>query len=388
MSTRIPFRLLRAAAAEPELRSLMLRVAMRKLFRVPWQRLQRQGTAGPISLVSVRLTYACNLSCSMCAQWGDSGAYHDKPADEIQKEIPPDLLIQRLHEIKDEKPHVYLWGGEPFLYKGLLDVLAAIKRMGLTVNLTTNGTLLAKHAQDLVDIGVDGVMVSLDGPEAQHNLIRGSDRAFANVVAGIEALGSAKAASKTKRPFTVILSTVTRQNVDALPELVETATSLPVDAVTLYLSWFTTPSLGRRHESFMTERGYPKPTAWQGWPHSIESIPPPRAASLVDALKQKRWSAPLFVVPDLNSADQEAYFTEPDHTFAATQCYAPWLETDIMPNGDVVTCRDYPDVVVGSIHTQSLAEIWNGEPMRKFRQLLNAEGLLPTCARCCGLIGL
>jgi radical SAM protein with 4Fe4S-binding SPASM domain len=59
-----------------------------------------------------------------------------------------------------------------------------------------------------------------------------------------------------------------------------------------------------------------------------------------------------------------------------------------MPNGDVVTCRDYPDVVVGNIKEKSILELWNNDKMRGFRNLLKEEGgLLPVCTRCQGLMG-
>jgi radical SAM protein with 4Fe4S-binding SPASM domain len=62
--------------------------------------------------------------------------------------------------------------------------------------------------------------------------------------------------------------------------------------------------------------------------------------------------------------------------------------TEIMPNGDVVPCRDYSDYVVGNINDKSILEIYNGEGYRKFRGLLkNHGGLIPICARCCGLMG-
>lgn len=62
--------------------------------------------------------------------------------------------------------------------------------------------------------------------------------------------------------------------------------------------------------------------------------------------------------------------------------------TEIMPNGDVVPCRDYSDYVVGNITKKSILDIYNDEGYRKFRGLLKKHGgLIPICARCCGLMG-
>ena len=58
-----------------------------------------------------------------------------------------------------------------------------------------------------------------------------------------------------------------------------------------------------------------------------------------------------------------------------------------MPNGDVVTCRDYSDFITGNIEENSITEIWNNEKYQKFRNVLKDEKLLPICSRCCGLMG-
>jgi radical SAM protein with 4Fe4S-binding SPASM domain len=74
--------------------------------------------------------------------------------------------------------------------------------------------------------------------------------------------------------------------------------------------------------------------------------------------------------------------------FGYDNCVAPWLIAEVMPNGDVAPCRDYPDYVVGNICEDSIVNIFNNERYRKFRTALKEEGgLFPICARCCGLMG-
>lgn len=79
------------------------------------------------------------------------------------------------------------------------------------------------------------------------------------------------------------------------------------------------------------------------------------------------------------------YYRDHADTFGYSQCRAPLVMSEIMPNGDVVTCRDYPDVVLGNIQHDSLVDIWNNQRARAFRKLVKEEGLLPVCARCQGL---
>jgi radical SAM protein with 4Fe4S-binding SPASM domain len=74
--------------------------------------------------------------------------------------------------------------------------------------------------------------------------------------------------------------------------------------------------------------------------------------------------------------------------FGYNKCITPFLEVNVMPNGDVVTCRDYIDVKVGNITEKKLLGIWNDEDFKRFRKLLISRGgLLPQCTRCCGLMG-
>ena len=47
--------------------------------------------------------------------------------------------------------------------------------------------------------------------------------------------------------------------------------------------------------------------------------------------------------------------------FGFGKCVTPFLEVNIMPNGDVVTCRDYIDVKVGNIAENKLLDIWNND---------------------------
>jgi radical SAM protein with 4Fe4S-binding SPASM domain len=83
-----------------------------------------------------------------------------------------------------------------------------------------------------------------------------------------------------------------------------------------------------------------------------------------------------------------AYFLNHEEKFGYAHCTAPWVMAQISPNGDIVTCRDFPDVVVGNITTESILDAWNGERMLQFRRVLKRhDGVLPICTRCHGLMG-
>jgi radical SAM protein with 4Fe4S-binding SPASM domain len=52
----------------------------------------------------------------------------------------------------------------------------------------------------------------------------------------------------------------------------------------------------------------------------------------------------------------------------------PWETAHILANGDVVPCEVHDRLTLGSLARQSLAEIWHGEPYRRFRERYRAGG--------------
>ena len=52
----------------------------------------------------------------------------------------------------------------------------------------TNGSLLSRYAADIVSLGIDVVVVSIDGARETHNLIRGASWSYDQAIEGIRAL--------------------------------------------------------------------------------------------------------------------------------------------------------------------------------------------------------
>ena len=44
------------------------------------------GTFYPVKL-DLRIVYACNLRCKMCAQWGDTGTYFNYGTTQLQQKL-------------------------------------------------------------------------------------------------------------------------------------------------------------------------------------------------------------------------------------------------------------------------------------------------------------
>ena len=135
------------------------------------------------------LTERCNLWCRHCYQ-GERGT-EELTLPEIKSVIAEVSAMLRdwseLHGISFS-PSFNITGGEPFLRDDLFDILEEIKKQGIKIFLLTNGTLVSgENAKQLADLGIQGVQISIEGPEEVHDDIRGQG-SFAASSAGIEHL--------------------------------------------------------------------------------------------------------------------------------------------------------------------------------------------------------
>lgn len=120
--------------------------------------------------VYIEITNKCNLNCKMCFRrfWKD-------PLGEMDFERFKEILEQ-LKEFPLLET-VYLGGiGEPTIHPDFVKVIKLIKKAGYRLEFGTNGTQLANYANDLINYGVDKIMVSIDAPDpAIYRDIRSTD---------------------------------------------------------------------------------------------------------------------------------------------------------------------------------------------------------------------
>lgn len=362
------------AAARERIRS-----RIRSRLKIP--RLIGKGcdrAPGPAT-VSLNLTHLCNLRCDMCGQW--------RRRDTSRKEAIP---LARLRELIDDvsryRPKFYLWGGEPFLYPELPALLACLREKKQYAILNTNGVLLEKYASVVLENGVDGLDVSLDGPPEVHDRVRGVPGTFDRVMAGLRRLDRLR--DGRKKPMVKAVCTVSGINQDRLEETLELLESGGLFQAAIFnLGWFTTEGMGRATDQIFRQRLECRCTSWKDFAGALGDVDPGKVKGFLEKVRSRRRkkSLPVFFVPDLHPSRVEDYYTRPGHCFGRKICYSPWLGLDVRPNGDLVFCPDFPDYVIGNINRERFPEIWNGERARKFRRLLIAGGLFPLCSRCCGL---
>ena len=135
----------------------------------------------------VSLTAACNYACTYCVPDGKrlQAASYELSSDELVTAVK--LLIDAAGIEK-----LRLTGGEPLLSPKFDEFLPAVMQLGLNdVSLTTNGQLLPRKAEIVVNSGLKRINISLDTLDADafRSIARSGD--LATVLKGVELMQDA-----------------------------------------------------------------------------------------------------------------------------------------------------------------------------------------------------
>lgn len=334
--------------------------------------------------ISLRITNRCNQRCAICGQFGLKGYINKGGVKDFSNELDLDMYKKLVDEVCENRPIFYITGGEALLYKDLFNLTGYIKKKKCYVYVITNGSLLHEFADEIIKQEWDMLTVSLDGPKEIHDKCRGMEGTFDKTIRGIELLLK----DRIKKPFFVLCATVSLVNQNYLFELFDVVDKIKPDALVLYLSWFTTENIGKKHSRILKDEMGIDAFSWQSYVGQNIGIDTEKLTDTLKTLLKNKYSFPWFYIPYINLDKIHIYYNEPENFLGYGPCAAPYIMVDIMPNGDVVTCRDFVDIKVGNIKEKPLLEIWNNDIFKNFRLLLQKNnGTLPQCSRCCGLMG-
>jgi radical SAM protein with 4Fe4S-binding SPASM domain len=342
----------------------------------------------PTTLI-VRITNRCNLRCVQCGQWGERGVWRHGLPEPLSDELTTSEWIGLVDAHPRALSHIYFWGGEPLLRRDLWEIVGAASRRGITTELSTNGTLLRAQHEGVTESGLDYLAVSLDGPAAVNEKIRvGASNGHVAVLDGVQALVDRKRRMGLTVPLIEICMTLTEANQREIRNLYEEAKRLGVDVFHVQLGIFSTRSLIAASEARFRNAFAAEPRFFRGFERDVSDM----QASLIR--EQLAWiqrdvdthGALLFRQTPADPCDIGDYFHEPQRFLTRPQCAVPWKYMQVMPNGDVAFCMDFPDFIAGNVRSEDWVSIWNGSRARKFRDQLRVGGPFAACSRCCTLL--
>jgi MoaA/NifB/PqqE/SkfB family radical SAM enzyme len=259
-------------------------------------------------------------------------------------------------------------GGEALLNPQFFRFCEILRAHNIKISLLSTGLTLYKNADQLTK-WVNDIIISLDGPEEVHNLIRNIPGAYQKLRDGITEI------KRINPSFQITARTVIhRLNFRYWPAIVESAKDLGVRQISFLPADISSHAFNR--EILWTDQRQQEILPEEGELEELRNI-------TVDIIaKYKTSSEPGFIAEGpaklMNIFHYYAAFYE-RNPFPYKKCNAPWVSTVVEADGTVRPCFFHP--AVGNIRDQPLDQILNNEKSIRFRKELDMDKD-PVCVKC------
>ncbi len=335
--------------------------------------------------ISLFLTYKCNLTCSMCGQWGDAGAFKELGDEVLRERLSKEEICAFIDDVAFFRPNITLFGGEPMLYKGWTDIVAHIKRRKMRCNMVTNGTLMEVYAGAIVEAGLDEIILSIDGREEVHDHTRGAAGTFSSIQRGVRAVAEIKARKGARHPIINVNCTITEENYQDLDEMVDVAEEMGVNGLNFHHLLFINQEMYDQHDAIFQAQFQQSTPDWKGfiWDH-LPNIDPEILIGQIERVTRRKSPVSVSVYPNFSPEEVRDYYTGFEFTSKSykNRCMSLWMAAWVFPDGQV---RPYHTMNFspGNIREQGFREIWNNDRYRAYRREIKKRKRFPVCAKGC-----
>ncbi len=214
----------------------------------------------------IEVTTGCNLQCRFCMRniWDD-------PIAQMQEDTFQ-AILNDLPALPELNRVVFTSFGEPLTHPKILEMIEALRKRDIAITLGSNGTVLKpKLVEEIVRLGVDRLVVSVDGVKAEtYADLRGANLAL--VLENLRKLNEIKQRMGSLYPALGIEFVVLKSNVDELPALASLASRMNASRVIVsnvlpYTAEMTGQILyGHQPVEPIKAKGFPvRADAWVMW---------------------------------------------------------------------------------------------------------------------------
>jgi MoaA/NifB/PqqE/SkfB family radical SAM enzyme len=282
-------------------------------------------------------------------------------------------------ELAHFRPNITLFGGEPLLFPGCVDLISYIKRKRMHCLMITNGSLLATYAEGIVEAGLDELNLSLDGGERLHNQIRGMDGLFGKISYGIERLNYFKTVHGVSRPLINLQCTITKYNYQYIEQLIDVAAAMKANSLTFHNLIFLNKDVLSRQSAIDASLGCSSKD-WEGFLFDPE-IDPFILYGQMCAIQGQKYDFSVDFYPNFSLPELNRYYCEMSYQPKDRSCKAPWVAAYIFPDGEMRPCLN-SSYSFGNITKKPLPVLWNSKKAVTYRTALMDQGIFPVCVRC------
>lgn len=332
--------------------------------------------------IEIKVTFRCNLKCLMCG----SGYHSPEQTDQLKKE---ELSDRRFRDIVKEAgecgvKEVLLMGGEAMLRPELtFEMMRAVKKYNMAGTFFTNCTLFNQtHIKELVLMGWDSLVISLDGPTADINdLIRGNGT-FDLIRNTIKEINCLKNKMGEDKPALTLYCLLWKKNYKKISEMVELTKRLNCDKITI----------ARLQEYTPTAKGYDLNAC-----EYREALCHIRNAKYLADRIHLNTNLNEFLTESMKE-NYNGHFIQkkmPKEKSnlpppGSIHCMIPWYSLYISPEGKVDLCGKFRGLEWKNknrsnyfwLESESLNEIWNSPCFNEIRDNI-INGMIPEpCLEC------
>jgi MoaA/NifB/PqqE/SkfB family radical SAM enzyme len=303
---------------------------------------------------------ACNCRCVMCDIWKDNKNLKQLTEADIEG------LVSSLKKLQTKV--VVMSGGEALLNHNFFSLCRILKRQHIHITLLSTGLLLKKHAANIIEL-VDDVIVSLDGDEPTHDLIRNIPGCYRSMKEGIEAIRQIDPAYKiTGR------TVIHRLNYKVWPQIIQSAKKLGLNQISFLPADISSSAFNRevkwdapRQEEVMLSKN--ELLLLKGilenmiTDHKTDFDTRFIAESPGKLMKIHQYYSALHSLDD----------------FPSKKCNAPWVSAVVEADGSVRPCFFHDSI--GNIRQHNMETLLNSPSSVAFRKFLDMEKD-ETCKKC------
>lgn len=312
-------------------------------FRYALGILSGKPLIGP-RLAIFRTIGQCNMDCVFCP----SRTYYQKIGSSHRLLMDMSTFKRVICDLTQLGTKSIMIGGtgEPFLYHHIWQMITHLRNEGINCYIITNGTLLGKsEVIRLGRLGVSGLLISLQaGTEYSYAEVQGgkNKRMFNKIKKSLELIKGYKAQGKSM-PTVRLSEMVYNKNYFKLHEIIEFASKMDVAGVVFkpLIKWKMPGYLNHLEKLKLSESQKTE---------LLRNIP-----------QYHKLAKKLRVKTNLPILAAQIRGIKPSH------CYAGFMNTLLMLNGDVIPCyNNHP--VIGNVKMTSFKEIWLSKEYKKFRK--------------------
>lgn len=307
---------------------------------------------GPL-FVSWDITSKCNSRCAYCRRW--------RLKLQRKKELGTKQRLEIVRQLGKSKVWMISFcGGEPLLMEDLGIIIKEAKRQKMLVNLSTNGLLLKKKAQLLVDSGVDSVIISVESHIPKiHDSIRGVKGSFNRLKEGIDLIKKLRHSNLPTLAVRLIVNKKTCQNLG--------------DYIKYWKPRVDEIILQPIHENPVIAFKIPKNMRLP------EEDKERFSNNFNNTLKKHKLGFRGYY------KEFPAFFFNKKELAKKYRCFAGYFYLDIDAQGNVYPCGEHIKNL-GNLTKHSFVDTWQGKRLNQFRKIIRAHKNKCICWYNCSML--